>query len=366
MASDRPSELADSMAKRLIEAFGESFQLSVGGVFVTASIGIARSTGATDALDLIRDADTAMYKAKGLGGNKYEPYDSSLRDQVRTKLELEQALRGALERGELSVHYQPIVDLQTDELTGFEALMRWTHPTIGVVSPMQFIPIAEETGLIDTSGAWLLEEAASQLVRWRAERPDGKHPLHMSVNLAVRQLRDPRLVDIVKGILERTGLSASELWLEITESGAMQDLEVSLARLRELHELGITLCIDDFGTGYSSLSYLSQIPAKIVKIDRSFINRIGIDSETEAIVRSVVAMSAALDRIVVAEGIETVEQRDWLRALGCELAQGYFYGPPRAAVAQSDWLRHQGTGPTIWAQAQLTHAAGTQAVGKPA
>lgn len=356
MASDRPSALAESMARRLIDAFGESFQLSVGGVIITASIGIAESVGATDALDLIRDADTAMYKAKGLGGNKYAPYDSSLRDQVRNKLELEQALRGAQERGELSVHYQPIVDLQTDQLIGFEALMRWNHPKLGMVSPMQFIPIAEETGLIDTSGAWLLEEAAAQLVRWTAERPPDMPKLHMSVNLAVRQLRDPGLVDMVKGVLQRTGLPAAELWLEITESGAMQDIELSFASLRDLRDLGITLCIDDFGTGYSSLSHLSQIPARIVKIDRSFINRIGISNETEAIIRSVVAMSVALDRTVVAEGIETVEQRDWLRALGCEYAQGYFYGPPRAAAAQGDWLRQQGAGPTFWAHSELAAA----------
>ncbi len=336
MGSSTPAALAESLAQRLVDEFARPFALSVGDVTISPSIGLARSPGAGEALELIRDSDTAMYQAKGAGGNGYACYDSAQRDAVRSRVRLEQALRGALDRGELSVYYQPIVSLAEDRLSGFEALMRWRHPEFGMVSPVDFIPIAEDTGLIVPTGAWLLEEAAHQLVRWRAERPD--LDLHMGVNISVRQLRDSTLVGLVGDVLERTGMPPSALWLEITESGAMENPESSLAVLRELRALGVTLCIDDFGTGYSSLSYLRQLPAQIVKIDRSFVNEIGRNPEEEAIVRTVVGLSHALAREVVAEGVETAVQRDWLRGIGCDLVQGYLYGAPRAASAQSLWL----------------------------
>jgi diguanylate cyclase (GGDEF)-like protein len=338
LSSTSRSAVAESLAKRLLADFAEPFILSVGSVIITPSIGVARSDSATDALDLIRDADTAMYKAKSSGRNGYAFFDRTLHEQVRTRVDLEQALRGALNRGELSVRYQPIVDLATDELSGFEALMRWHHPQLGTVSPLEFIPIAEDTGLIVESGAWLLEEAASQLVRWHAQRPAGLPPLHISVNISVRQLRDSALVGVVRGVLNRTGLPASALWLEITESGVMEDPESVLANLRALRALGVTLCIDDFGTGYSSLSYLRIIPARIVKIDRSFLAGVGEGSHNEVIVRAVVAMAHALGQQVVAEGVETLVQRDWLRANDCDLAQGWLYGAPRTATAQLLWM----------------------------
>jgi diguanylate cyclase (GGDEF)-like protein len=331
MISDEPSALAESFARRMLVEFARPFVLSVGEVVVTPSIGVARSNGATEALELIRDADTAMYKAKDSGRNRFAFFDSSLRDRVRTRVDLEQALRGALERGELSVYYQPIIDLATERFSGYEALMRWDHPQLGRVSPLEFIPIAEDTGLIVTSGAWLLEEAAAQLARWRADRPE----LHVSVNVSVRQLRDDSLVEVVQGVLDRTGLPASALWLEITESCVIEEPDKILAILRELRTLGITLCIDDFGTGYSSLSYLRRFPAGIVKIDRSFVAGLGEDGDAEAIVRTVIAMAHALDQQVVAEGVETAVQRDWLRNLDCDLVQGYLYGAPRPASAWS-------------------------------
>ncbi|MGC9665874.1 EAL domain-containing protein [Planosporangium sp. 12N6] len=333
-----PSARAEALARRLLRDFAEPFALSIGPVAITASIGVAHSDGAAGALELIRDADTAMYKAKSSGRNAYALFDRTLYERVRTRVELEQALRGALDRGELSVHYQPIVDPATDELSGFEALMRWRHPILGTVSPLAFIPIAEDTGLIVDSGAWLLEEAVEQLVRWRAARPGDLCPLHVSVNVSVRQLRDATLVDTVRRVLERTGLPASALWLEITESRVMEDPERAMATLYALRELGVTLCIDDFGTGYSSLTYLRRLPARIVKIDRSFLAGVGEDGDNEAIVRAVIALAHALGRQVVAEGVETVRQRDRLRALGCDLVQGWLYGAPRPAEAQLAWM----------------------------
>jgi len=339
--------LAESLAQRLLALFTQPFNLSVGGTVITASIGVAAAAAPNGALELIRDADTAMYKAKDSGRNSYAFFDASLRERVRTRVSLEQALRGALERGELAVHYQPIVDLRSDELVGFEALMRWDHPRLGRVSPMEFIPIAEDTGLIVPTGAWLLEEAAGQLVRWQARRPESASPLHVSVNLSVRQLRETALVDTIRGVLARTGLPASSLWLEITESGMIEDPDTSLGVLRDLCELGVTLCIDDFGTGYSSLSYLRRFPAGIVKIDRAFVDGVGYDAEDEAIVRTVIAMAHALGQQVVAEGVERPIHRDWLRAHGCDLAQGYLYSPPRTAEALEDVLRTSGTPDTV-------------------
>jgi diguanylate cyclase (GGDEF)-like protein len=339
LATDSHSALVASLAQRLIDAFGEPFVLPGDKrILVTPSIGIASAAGPVDALELLREADTAMYQAKAAGRNTVRRYDVAFRDGLRKRVGLEQALRGALERGELGVHYQPLIDLGTDELVGFEALMRWSHPELGMVSPVEFIPLAEETGLIVESGAWLLEQAASQLVRWTAQRGPGVPPLHVSVNVSVRQLRTLALVDVVRDVLARTGLPASALWLEVTESVAMDDPKTSLAVLARLRELGVTLCIDDFGTGYSSLSYLTQLPARIVKIDRSLVQGIGTGGDHEEIVQSVIAMAHGLGRQVVAEGVETVAQRDRLRELGCDLVQGYLYGAPRTAEANADWI----------------------------
>jgi len=337
-ATERPSALAESFAQRVVSDFARPFALSIGEVIITPSIGVARATGTTDALELIRDADTAMYQAKEAGRNAYALFDGAQREHTRVRVGLEQALRGALERGELSLHYQPIIEFATEELSGFEALLRWDHPQLGRISPLEFIPIAEETGLIVPIGEWVLGQAAAQLAQWRARRPDGAPPLHMSINIAVRQLHGTHLVETVRELIERYELPPDTLWLEITESGAMEDLETSLGTINSLRGLGVVLCIDDFGTGYSSLSYLRQIPADIVKIDRSFINGVGEGHGNEAIVLAVLAMSHALNRQVVAEGVETTTQRDWLRDKGCDLAQGYLFGAPRPANAEVGWL----------------------------
>jgi diguanylate cyclase (GGDEF)-like protein len=355
-------EGARPLAARLLTELARPFELSVGNVAITASIGVAMSRDGAHALDLIRDADTAMYKAKDSGRNAYALFDESLHEQVRIRMDLEQALRGALERGELYATYQPIIDLETGELDGYETLMRWQHPQLGAVSPLQFIPIAEETGLIVDAGAWLLRESAHQLAAWRAGRGPDARPLHVSVNVSVRQLRDLALVDLVRDVLIETGLPPGALWLEITESGVMEDLETALAALNALHDLGIILAIDDFGTGYSSLSYLNRLPVGILKIDRSFVSEVGLTPEAgsiagagsvplegerganESIVRAVLAMTKAMNLRVVAEGVETELQRDWLRAQGCDLGQGWLFGKPMVAtaVSQHDAVSSQG------------------------
>jgi diguanylate cyclase (GGDEF)-like protein len=325
--------LAESMAQRLLATFTRPFELSVGSIIVTPSIGIARSSGAAEALELIRDADIAMYQAKSEGRNGYAFFDASLRDRTRARVDLDQAMRGAFERGELSVAYQPIIALDGGSLCGFEALMRWRHPVYGSVSPVDFIPIAEDTGLIVPIGTWLLGEAVEQLATWRDQQPLGE-PLHVSVNISFRQLRDPALVDTVRAALQRTGLPPSALWLEITESGLVDDSHTATDTLLALHDLGVVLCIDDFGTGYASLNYVRLFPAGIVKIDRSFVSGIGGSGSDEAIIRAVMAMAHALGQRVVAEGVETAEQRDWLVALGCDMVQGWLYGAPRPGPAQ--------------------------------
>jgi diguanylate cyclase (GGDEF)-like protein len=338
LASPSHLRLAESLADRLLAEFARPFRLSVGDVVISASIGVAKSHGGAHAVELIRDADTAMYKAKGAGRNAYALFDTTLRDHVRDRVKLEQALRGALERGELAVHFQPIVDLASDELDGFEALMRWQSPELGFVSPVEFIPIAEETGMIVEMGSWLLRESARQLVAWTAERGPAARPLHVSVNVAVRQLRDGSLVRIVDDVLRETGLPPAALWLEITESGVMDDIDAALLTLNALHALGVTLCIDDFGTGYSSLSYLHRLPVGIVKIDRSFVQDCGSDGANEPIVRAVLAMTHAMGHRVVAEGVETERQRDWLRDQGCDLVQGWFYGRAEPTGELTGWI----------------------------
>ncbi|GIF44498.1 putative bifunctional diguanylate cyclase/phosphodiesterase [Actinoplanes xinjiangensis] len=321
---------AGQLAGRLLTALIEPLPLSVGAVDTTASIGIATAAAGTSAVALLRDADTAMYRAKESGRNRWAAFDPGLRERLRRRFTLERALSGALDHGELDVHYQPIVHLPTERVDGFEALMRWTHPELGQVSPVEFIPIAEDTGLIVAAGAWLLEEAAARTLAWRQAAP-----VHVSVNLAVRQLREPGLVDRVADILARTGLPPEGLWLEITESGFMEDPDACLHTLHELRNLGITLCIDDFGTGFSSLSYLQRLPVTIVKIDRAFITGVGDGGPNEPIVRAVLAMSHALGHRVVAEGVETATQRDWLRANDCDFAQGWLYGRPLPAAEQT-------------------------------
>jgi diguanylate cyclase (GGDEF)-like protein/PAS domain S-box-containing protein len=306
-------------------------------VFVTTSIGIRVLTGAIEpAESLLRDADAAMYQAKQSGGACSYMFDESLRQRQGSRLEIEGDLHRALERGELRVHYQPVVSIADGILAGVEALLRWEHPDKGMMLPFDFIGIAEETGLIVPMGLWVLDQACQQLHEWQQL---GAGPLTMAVNVSPRQLRSPELTSQVAEILRRTGVRPGDLCLEVTETILIEHVGVADDVLAALRELGVRIALDDFGTGYSSLNHLHQFPVDVLKIDRSFIAHLGSDVEATAIVASVVHLAQALGLEVVAEGIETSKQLGQLRLLGCQLAQGYFWSRPVPPDQLSSWLQ---------------------------
>jgi predicted signal transduction protein with EAL and GGDEF domain len=316
-----------AIADRLQSALTTPFRLQGREVFASISIGIVLSSDRYDrAEDLLRDADTAMYRAKADGKARSTIFDTSMRQQVEERLSLESDLRHALDRGELRLYYQPIVDLTDSRLTGFEALLRWHHPARGLVMPSQFVPIAEETGLIVPIGRWALDQACRQVRAWETEfgLADG---LDINVNLSARQCFDPDLVSVVADVLAATGLPAERLHLEITESVLLHDTEAIGDVLARLRRLGVRLGLDDFGTGYSALSYLQQFPFQTIKIDRSFVEGLHESGNVE-IIRAVVSLAMGLEMTVTAEGIETAEQLAGLRALACESGQGYYFDRP--------------------------------------
>jgi diguanylate cyclase (GGDEF)-like protein/PAS domain S-box-containing protein len=319
---------AVEVANRIQQRLGAPVILNGREVFTTVSIGVAISTVDHDRPDaLIRDADVALYRAKAQGKARHAVFDRSMDAQALERLEMETDLRHAIERGELRVYYQPIVDLATGRVCEIEALIRWAHPQRGLISPLQFIPLAEETGLIIPIGRWVLTEAAHQTRLWQLEQPTDP-PLTLSVNLSARQLQDPRLLEDITDVLRETGLDPATVRLEITESVVMEDAEAASALLRALKRLGIELAIDDFGTGYSSLSYLNRFTIDCVKIDRSFVSQIGTSPRDMTIIKAIVALAKSLDLSVTAEGIETVEQLAHLRDLGCNRGQGFYLSRP--------------------------------------
>ncbi len=336
--------------ERLAADIIEAFRVPLPGedsLVTTASIGLAgsgreaESRGPASAESLLRDADTAMYRAKSAGRNRAMVFDPAMHDSVRHRVETELALRYALDRGELLLHYQPVVSVQTGEVVGAEALLRWAHPGLGLVSPLDFIPIAEETGLIVEIGEWVVSEALRQAARWRAQRAAaGERDMWVAVNVSARQLRDPSLVEHVEAELARHGVPAELLVLEITESAMMADEDVAATLLHRLRALGLSLAVDDFGTGYSSLGHLRRFPVSKVKIDRAFVSGIEQDADDAEIVRAVVAMSLAMHLDVVAEGIETEGQRDLLQQLGVQYGQGWLFGRPLPAE-DCDFARGQ-------------------------
>ncbi|MGO9876640.1 MAG: putative bifunctional diguanylate cyclase/phosphodiesterase [Acidimicrobiia bacterium] len=321
-------DAATVIARRLLEAVAEPITLTTEEVFVTASIGIAIAAAGDKSETLLRHADAAMYRAKNSGRAHAEVFESDHRGAAVEALRTGTDLHRALERNELVVHYQPIVALRSGRVIGFEALVRWNHPERGIIPPADFIPLAEQTGLIVPIGAWVLETACRQVVHWQAvrDRETVGGMLAMNVNLAPRQLADPALPKTVKRILAETGVDPNAVCLELTENALMQNPVSATEALHTLRSLGIHLSIDDFGTGYSSLSYLKRFPVEALKIDRSFIDGLGHDHEDTSIVEAIVTLAHALGLTAVAEGLETPTQLEALRLIGCDFAQGYLLG----------------------------------------
>jgi len=321
-------EEATRVAERIQHEVRKPFLLDGGRVHTSLSIGvIMSSTYHENAQGILRDADIAMYHAKALGKARHQVFSEEMRDHAVKLLALENDLRGAIERGELRVYYQPIRLITGGQLTGFEALVRWEHPTLGTVSPAMFIPIAEETGLIIELDRWVLRAACRQLKNWQQRFPSIP-PLTINVNLSSRQFLEADLVDFVGGVLEEATIQPEHLKLEVTESVLVQHSEAVTVAFHKLKALGVKLYVDDFGTGYSSLSYLQRFPVDTLKIDRSFVHHMATSPESVELVRTIIAMAQALNLNVVAEGIETGSQLAQLEALGCSYGQGYFFAKP--------------------------------------
>ncbi|MGK2956831.1 MAG: sensor domain-containing protein [Acidimicrobiales bacterium] len=322
-----PAEVT-AIAERIADVMRSPMELAGREYFLNVSIGIALDVGGVSGPEaLLRDADTAMYRAKDRGGNCYEVFDRTLRRQARERLEMEGGLRRALERDELFVVYQPVVNLPETEVVGYEALVRWAHPDEGLRLPDRFISLAEETGLMSPIGAYVLATSCKQAADWE-QQCNGSTPPWVSVNLSPRQLDDSTIVQTVANALEASGLDPSLLCLEITESAAMDESPATVRTLQALHTLGVRLAIDDFGSGYSSLAYLKHMPVDTIKIDRSLIAGLGSDPADAAIVGAVITMAETLGIDVVVEGVETPEQVTELIALSCPLAQGFYFGVP--------------------------------------
>ncbi|WP_153132826.1 putative bifunctional diguanylate cyclase/phosphodiesterase [Dechloromonas hortensis] len=320
-----------TLVEEIIDVFEQPFQLGSHELFLSTSVGISLFPGdGQSVVDLMRNADTAMYRAKAIGRGQFHFYTPEMTRDAQERIRMENLLRRALENGEMSVHLQPQVDTQTGELVGAEALVRWNSPELGSVPPSRFIPLAEDSGVIVSLGNWVLRETCRQVMQWQGS---GFDLPQVSVNLSVKQLERPEFIDTLDQILVDTGMDPARLKLEITESVVMA-VNDAFELLERLRRLGITLALDDFGTGYSSLSYLKMLPVQQLKIDQSFVVGIGSNPGDEAIIRSVMALARSLDFEVVAEGVETAEQADFLAALGCDQLQGFLHG---RAVAPAEF-----------------------------
>jgi diguanylate cyclase (GGDEF)-like protein len=347
-----PEEIT-SIAKRLQSILAIPFYLSGQAFRVTTSIGIVLNNPDTDNMEeILCNADIAMYRAKALGRGQYVFFDAAMQSQVSNRLQLENDLRQVVEtltsganssagnQSELYLVYQPIVDLDTQKLVGFEALVRWQHPDRGLIPPSEFIPVAEETGMIVEIGAWVMQTACHQWVEWQQIAAVASS-LSISVNLSGKQLLRADLFTQIQQILTETGLPPSNLKLELTETMLIQQADAAIATLRTLEAMGIQLVIDDFGTGYSSLSYLHRLPISVLKIDRQFIQGINVDCKKLILVKSIISLAENLNLTVVAEGIETTEQLAELVSLQCRYGQGYLFSPPvskeKVALRLADW-----------------------------
>ena len=328
----------EGVARRLLDALRPPFAIAGGDVSVSASIGVAGGPGTAD--DLLRHADVAMYRAKAAGRNRFVIFDPAAHGGDHHRLRLESDLQHAIERDELRVLYQPVVELGGETTVGFEALARWEHPELGTISPLDFIPIAEDTGMIVAVGAWILDQACAQARRWQIAYP-GPRPLTMAVNVSARQLQEPTIVDEVRRTLERHGTAPSTLTLEITESVLLDESSAIGERLVQLERTGVRLAIDDFGTGYSSLTYLRQFPIDILKIDRSFTNLVEGPGAVPPLLEGLVFLGHQLGLELVAEGIETTDQKVQLERLACRLGQGFLWAEPLTAAQAEQRLRDQ-------------------------
>ena len=327
-----------ALTERIQSAIAERYELCGGEAHITTSIGVALASGPDARPEtLIREADSAMYCAKRHGGSRHELVDGSVRRRAAQRVETERALERAIEREQFRVHYQPKCHLESGAVAGFEALVRWEHPQRGLLAPIEFIPLAEETGLIVPLGTWVLHESLRQIARWRVSHPERR--LTMCVNMSARQLAPANLADAVDEAIRAAGLEPAALCLEVTESVAMDDPESMIVALRDLKAVGVRLAIDDFGTGYSSLAYLKSFPVDILKLDRSFVQGLGEDQPAESLAGGIVSLAHALELDSIAEGVETAAQLDALRALGCDFAQGYYFSPPKPPEELEDLLR---------------------------
>ncbi len=341
---DRLADEAEAVAiaDRIAAAFAEPYEMGGTDHFVSASIGIAVARPSlrepVEADMLIRDADAAMYRAKERGRARCELFDAEMRARALRRLELERELRQALERDELELHYQPMVSLRGGEIVGLEALVRWRHPERGLLDPGEFVEVAEESGLIEPIGRWVQESACREALAWHRLRPD-ERPLDISVNLSARQVASPDLAGTIGEILTATGLDPINLRLEITESALVEESATATGNLEALSDLGVGLVLDDFGTGYSSLAYLNRFPFDGLKIDRSFVEALGVEQERTAIVEAIVGMARALSLDVIAEGVENEAQLSELERLGCDYAQGHLFARALPAERISVLLR---------------------------
>jgi diguanylate cyclase (GGDEF)-like protein/PAS domain S-box-containing protein len=328
----------ETVANRIMAALASPIAVGTSEVVVSASIGIATGgNGRDDASALLRDADVAMYSAKRRNRGSFANYEPTMHAAALARLELEADLRRAIDGDQFLLHYQPIVVLDDGRITGFEALVRWGHPRRGLVGPADFIPVAEATGLIVPIGRWVLREACAQAKRWQTDVP-ADPPLTMSVNLSVRELQDPGLVEHVAAVVQETGVAPSSLVLEITETSMVEDADETLATLHALRGLGVRLAIDDFGTGYSSLSYLRRLPVDVLKVDRSLVASSGEIARDAALVDAVFRLGHDLGLQTIVEGVEEPEQRSRLVALGCQLGQGFLFARPMDAAAATEAL----------------------------
>jgi diguanylate cyclase (GGDEF)-like protein len=337
---------AEEVAERLLGVFAERFSHAGKQLELHASIGVVVFDGASkDCTELIQNADGALYEAKRQGKGRHVLFTPTMRQQAISRFALAQELGHSLQSGEISMHYQPVVDLTTNEVVGFEALMRWQHPELGQVPPDVFIPLAEQSDLIFELGSFALREAISEARSWKRTGARAGLP-YVTVNLSARQFHDPDLVSLIEGLLKASRLAPKRLLLEITESVALADVVGTTSVIEHLDRLGVAVALDDFGTGYSSLSYLALLGPKIIKIDRSFVSPTKVSIRNDTLLEAIVSLGQKLDMTVLAEGIETQGQLERLRHLGCDLGQGYLFSPavPAGEVAAMLGRKSRGWG----------------------